>query len=112
MNKDTPLKVGMQVAYVPSHVREECENDWDRIVEHQDTEFGFVSSWNDETVFVRFWSQYWMAGIRTLANSEGCSWQDLELYDSHADFEISKVIAKFRAEPERYGWREQGGVQE
>ena len=117
MNKDVVLKVGTQVAYVPSHVREECGDDWDRMIEHDDTEFGFVSSWRDGSdslpvVFCRFWSKHWMAGIRTVANSEGCEWKDLELYNSHADFEVQKVIERFRGNPEEYGWREQGEVQQ
>lgn len=106
------LKVGTQVAHIPPHVREECGDDRDRMLEHDDTEFGFVSSWNDHTVFVRFWSQCWMAGIRTLSTSEGCSWENLELYNSHADFEVLRTIERFRANPEEYGWREQGAVQE
>lgn len=108
MNKDTPLKVGIQVMHIPPHVREECNGNWDSMINHADTEFGFVSSWNEKTVFARFWSKHWMAGIRTVANSEGCNWENLELYNSHADFEVLRAIERFRENPEEYGWHEQG----
>lgn len=107
MHKYTPLKVGTQVAYIPPHVREECEGNWDCIFLHPETEFGFISSWNKKAVFVRFWDSRLLQTVRTLSCSESCSYEDLELYNSHSIYKVESVIEEYRANPEKYGWYEQ-----
>ena len=107
MDSKTPLIVGMQVAYIPNHVREASDGKTAKLFEHADTEYGFVTSWNEETVFVRFWSKYIPIAIRTVANSEGCSYADLEPFNSHSVQEVEEVIERMRSNPDMYGWREQ-----
>lgn len=107
MEESTPLKVGTQIIYVPEHVRSACGNNMSKMIAHQDAEFGFVSSWNDDTVFCRFWSNHFMGALRTLANSEGCNRRDLELHSRYHQAIIDVTIKKFRAESERFGWHEQ-----
>jgi len=43
-------------------------------------EFGFVTSWHDETAFCRFWNKHDNTSLRTIANSESCYIQDLQVY--------------------------------
>jgi hypothetical protein len=110
MENTYPLKVGTQIVYFPSHVREECGNDFDKMIAHPDKQFGFVSSWREETVFCRYWhnhSERYENTMRTLANSEGCSWRDIEVYNGHSVYEVERLLEMFRADPERYGWNEQ-----
>ena len=108
MNDNVELRVGMQVAYIPPHVRGMCKNNLPRMLKHPDTEFGFVSSWRDGTVFCRFWSQYNPKQLRTLANSEGCDRFDLEAHDHYSPLMVETVLKMLRGDPERYGWHEQG----
>jgi hypothetical protein len=66
---------GTQIILVPSHA--------DGNVEHEDCEVGFVTSVSPSgTVFCRFWSKRNPGMLRTVANSEGCSPDDLIAKDT------------------------------
>jgi len=81
MIDESDLGVGVQVLYVPSHVREQYKSGLiEDYLKSPDTEIGFISSWRDGTVFCRF---YWKRtpALRTTANSEGCSPEDLIAYN-------------------------------
>lgn len=72
-------------------------------------EYGFVTSWkSDGTVYCRFWSQHDSTGLRTIANSESCSIQNLQSYVVVPQEFVTATISKLRAEPYRFGWHEQG----
>lgn len=57
--------VGMKVCYVPKHARTGCKCGW---LNHPDTEWGVVTSWNEKFIHVRFGDQ---------ANSKACDPGDL-----------------------------------
>lgn len=102
------LRVGKQVAYVPSHVIEKCGSARRAIItDTEGVEYGFVSSWNDQTVFCRFWSLYSPKELRTTANSAGCNIEDLYFYPSRMQSVVDNKINTLREEPERWGWYEQ-----
>lgn len=104
------LRVGKQVAYIPSHVIEKCGSARRAIVtDADDVEYGFVSSWNDQTVFCRFWSLHSPKELRTTANSAGCNIEDLYFYPSRMQSVVDNKINTLREEPERWGWYEQKG---
>lgn len=70
-------------------------------------EFGFVSSWRKNgTVYCRFWSQHDSTGLRTIANSESCSIQNLQSYVVVPQEFVTATISKLRANPTKYGWHE------
>lgn len=70
-------------------------------------EFGFVSSWrNNGTVFCRFWSTHDSTSLRTVANSEACNMQDLQVYAIVPQEFVTATIGKMRANPIKYGWHE------
>jgi hypothetical protein len=71
-------------------------------------EFGFVTSWHDETAFCRFWNKHDNTSLRTIANSESCYIQDLQVYAAVPQEFVIKTINMLRANPEKYGWYEQG----
>lgn len=105
------LRVGKQVAYIPSHVIEKCGSARRAIVtDADDVEYGFVSSWNEQTIFCRFWSLQFPKELRTTANSEGCNIEDLYLYPSRMQSVVDDRINALRTDPERWGWHEQGDV--
>lgn len=104
---DPNLKVGAQVMYVPRHVREECKGDLELIKKHPNAEFGFISSWCYDTVFVRFWSKVYKNLLRTLSCSEGCSFADLDFFDSKPAHVVDATVEYLRINAEEYAWREQ-----
>ena len=110
MIQESDLGVGVQVLYVPSHVREEYKSGLaEDYLKSPDTEIGFVSSWNWErqVIFCRF---YWKQtqALRTTANSEGCSPEDLIQYNYFPQDNVEQIMHFMRTNPEFYGWVEQG----
>jgi hypothetical protein len=108
------LRVGLQVAYIPQHVRDYSKGVIWKSLKHPDTQFGFVSSWRTEdnltkTVFCRFWSKIHPYALRTLSTSEGCDNLDLEVFDSRSLSKMDEILTTLRSDPEEFGWREQGG---
>ena len=106
------LSVGLQVAFIPSHVREECSNVLSKMLKHEDTRFGFVSSWKYKdnlfpTIFCRFWNKFHPTVLRTLSCSEGCDPIDLIKYDSRTQEVMDATLKILRDDPMRYGWTEQ-----
>lgn len=101
------LRVGKQVVYIPRHTLwmyntpEACVKSCDR-----DIEFGFVSSWNSEMVFCRFWSRQ-HNGLRTTADSEGCHINDIWFYPSRKQEHVDKKIEALRSNVQEFGWCEQ-----
>lgn len=106
------LTVGLQVAYIPSHVHEECQNVMFKMLKHPDTSFGFVSSWKYKdnlfpTIFCRSWNRLHPTVLRTLSCSEGCDPIDLIQYDSRTQEVMDATLKMLRDDPNRYGWVEQ-----
>jgi hypothetical protein len=56
------MKPGTQIAYIPTH----ANND----INHEDVEFGFITSKSDKDYFCRYWSGRGKTTLRTAANSE------------------------------------------
>lgn len=107
MIKQSDLKVGLQVMYVPSHIRERHNFNPDSYLSSPETEIGFVSSWRGgDVVFCRF---FWKRtlDLRTVANSEGCSLDDLFAVNYYPQEHVDATIGMMREEPEEYGWHEQ-----
>ena len=44
---------------------------------------------------------------RTVANSEACSYADLEKWKFALDADIKFILGELRRDPEKYGWIEQ-----
>lgn len=84
------LKVGLQIVYDNGFKREQ----------------GFVSSWNDQTVFCRFWNKD-MSGLRTTSISEGCRYADIKAVDYTSQKSIDKMVNLLRSKPDHFGWFEQ-----
>ena len=102
---DCELAVGLQVAYIPRYVVERNKT-LGEVLKDKHTEFGFVTSWNDNAIFCRFWLKGKPGELRTVANSEACDAADLFEHESAPKTMLIKQIQKMRRDPERYGWRE------
>jgi hypothetical protein len=110
MIDESELGVGVQVLYVPSHVREQYKSGLiEDYLKSPDTEIGFISSWRWElgAVFCRF---YWKRtpALRTTANSESCSPEDLIPYNYFPQDNIEQILHFILEKPKFYGWHEQG----
>lgn len=95
VDEQTILERGEQIAYVPTHVREN-ETDW---LEHADTEFGFV--WLDEgdTVLCRYWGRAPRSEtLRTRANSERCNKGALLKHDSREPALVQRWLEVIESE--------------
>lgn len=112
MIDESDCGVGVPVLYAPRHVREQYKSGLiEDYLKSPDTEIGFISSWRDGTVFCRF---YWKRtpALRTTANSEGCSPEDLIPYTYFPQDVVEQTLSIVRGNPEFYGWVEQGRGQE
>ena len=79
---------------------------YEKYKELRSSEIGFVSSWHDDAIFCRFfWDR--THNLRTVANSEGCSPDDLFEYTFFPQEDIDNLIRKMRKDPYYYGWHEQ-----
>lgn len=76
------LQKGTQVAYVPSHARNN--------IAHPDVEFGFVVSVRENGAFCRYF--YRNGELRTRANSELTPFDLLYRYRSRDQSVIDKII--------------------
>ena len=56
------MNIGTQIAYVPSHTNGDLN--------HEDVEFGFVTSERKDSHFCRYWRKGHLGELRTLSNSE------------------------------------------
>ena len=70
------MDIGTQIAYIPNHAEGE--------ITHPDTEFGFVTSWNEDpaNVFCRFWAKGWPGTLRTTSCSESTPKANLVEHES------------------------------
>jgi len=68
-NQCVQFKRGDQIIYIPHHAKGNPK--------HPDIETGFVTSVNEQFVFCRYWSKQYPWQLRTVANSEATSPQDL-----------------------------------
>lgn len=112
MIDESDCGVGVPVLYAPRHVREKYKSGLaEDYLKSPDTEIGFISSWRFESylqvVFCRF---YWKRtqALRTVANSEGCSPEDLIPYTYFPQDVVEQTLSIVRGNPEFYGWFEQG----
>ena len=105
MINNNQLFVGLQVVYVPRYIVERNKT-LGEVLKDKDTEFGFVTSWNKNVIFCRFWLKEKPCELRTVANSEACDAADLFEHESAPKTMLIKQIQKMRRDPERYGWRE------
>jgi hypothetical protein len=105
MINNNQLFVGLQVVYVPRYIVERNKT-LGEVLKDKDTEFGFVTSWNKNVIFCRFWLKEKPGELRTVANSEACDKFDLFPHESVSQTAVIKQIQKMRRDPERYGWRE------
>lgn len=106
INKED-LEVGRQIIYVPSYIRQTYKTPKpDGYLVIPETEIGFISSWRKDVVFCRF---FWRRSsqLRTVANSEGCSAEDLFVVKCFNDDTVEHLISKMREDPFYYGWFEQ-----
>lgn len=75
MPEKKEFKVGDQIVYMPDHAHG---------ITHEDAEFGFVTSVENQetlgTVFCRYWRKNNLEVLRTTANSESTPIRNLELY--------------------------------
>ena len=109
MIKQVDLKVGLQVMYAPSHIRSRHDFAPEIYLESPETEIGFVSSWRGgDVVFCRFFLQRTLE-LRTVANSEGCSLDDLFIVNYYPQERIDAMVDAMRKEQDKYGWYEQKG---
>lgn len=106
MNKDE-LKVGLQVAYIPPYVHDRNKTTQDALKD-VDTEFGFVTSWNEDAVFVRYWIKRWPGELRNVANAEGCDYDLLYKCGAVPQYIVDDLIDAMRANPKYYGWYREG----
>lgn len=81
------LRPGTQVIYAPSH----AEGD----ETHPDCEEGFVTSYNDEFVFCRFWRGH-TNELRTRTNSEACHPRHLLIKDTRSQVVVDRMINEIR----------------
>jgi hypothetical protein len=87
MEEEIELKRGTQIAYIPNH----AEGD----INHPDVEFGFIYkiSW-----FGDAWCRYWRKGhlgeLRTVANSEMTSVENIRLCNSLSQRLVDQTIEK------------------
>ena len=74
-----------------------------------DPEYGFITHWNNDYVYCRFFRYNRPIDINelsTISKSEGC--QIIYLWSFPLDQDkINTIIDKLRANPEKYGWVEQ-----
>ena len=84
MSRTIEFKPGDQIAYIPMHA--------DGDINHQDVEFGFVTSVCSDTsaLFCRYWSKYSPGELRTKANSESTP---IDMLVHHVTVIQSKVDA-------------------
>lgn len=107
MIKQKDLKVGLQVMYAPSHVRDRRGFTPEAYANSLETEIGFVSSWRGgDVVFCRFFLER-TPDLRTTANSEGCALEDLFIINYYPQKHIDAMIDEMRKEQDKYGWYEQ-----
>jgi hypothetical protein len=76
------IQRGTQIAYIPQHAGGD--------IEHQDVEFGFVTSVRGEFAFCRYWDKRYPGQLRTTANSEATP---LNMIVSHISQPQSKIHA-------------------
>jgi hypothetical protein len=79
---------GTQIAYIPNHAKDD--------ITHEDVEFGFVTSENDEVSihFCRFWRKGEEGkALRTTSCSEAVSNDNLRRYDSVSQHTVDKFLA-------------------
>ena len=79
-------KPGVQIAYFPTH----ANGNW----YHPDLEEGFVECVNkdERTATCRFWNKRGMRTLRTLANGEKCSVDDLMSFVSVQQSVVEKLL--------------------
>ena len=88
-----------QIAYVPTHIRASYGGSYREAIKAgaEGIEYGFVTSArpsqvdpDTDIVFCRFWSPFGPR-LRTSANSEGCSPDDLMLHKCTEDFVVEAI---------------------
>lgn len=77
------FKRGDQIIYIPSHADGP---------DHKDSEEGFVTSVRGDSIFCRYWSKHDRNILRTLANSEATSPEDLILADTRHQNVINNIL--------------------
>ena len=107
MIKKEDLKVGLQIIHVPQYIQQTnrmpIPNGY---LVFPEVEIGFVTSWRTDIIFCRF---FWRRSpqLRTIANSEGCSAENLFVVKYFNDDTVEHLISKMRGDPLYYGWFEQ-----
>lgn len=85
MDTMSKLKFKARVAYVPSHVVKSGQSILDNL-HNRETEFGGISSWNDQTIFVKFDKQVAKLGWEG-TTSQGCYPEDLLISGGNGKWE-------------------------
>ena len=93
-----PLKKlprGTQIAYIPTHAQEWAKQVQQDPLKHRDVEFGFITSVGDKFVFCRFWYKSDLTRLRTKANSEAVSPEDLTFYQSVPELRVRSALEEY-----------------
>lgn len=81
------MKPLTQVAYIPTHAKGD--------IAHPDVEFGFVTSLRKNAAFCRYWRKSFPGQLRTLANSELTSLENLVEFESVPQFAVAETVREF-----------------
>ena len=92
------LKKGSQIAYIPNHA--------DGDINHKDVQYGFVMSVKPNGIFCRFFTNKKGGFLRTTANSELCSEENLVECETYSNEFIAKLIKSIEYEIEHFRGRE------
>jgi len=78
------MKPKTQIAYIPNHAHGD--------INHEDVEFGFVTSSNEKFIFCRFWSKTYPNTLRTMSCSEAVYGENLVEVESVPQSLVNKFF--------------------
>lgn len=78
------MKRGTQIAYIPNHAKGDIND--------PDVEFGFVTSIRGDVAFCRYWHRDRPEELRTTANSEATSMDNLVEHNSKLQGLVDQLL--------------------